>query len=73
MFFIWSIIQFSILFILFLIVLTQIILPPFLDMPYFWLFRKEEKELLKAIDDLAISKIKQETNSLKEQKNKIDK
>jgi len=72
MFFLWTIIQFCGLIILSLIIITQIALPPFIDLPYFWLFRKSEKELLKAHDQLLTSKIDKETRETKKQTSKID-
>lgn len=65
MLFLWTIIQWSILLIISLLFITQLILPPFIDMPYFWLFRKCEKELLKAEDQLSVSKIDRITNVVK--------
>ena len=48
----WQILEPTLAIIVGLAIFTQVVLPPFINKRFFWLFRKSEKEIMSAEDEL---------------------
>jgi len=77
--FLWSTIQVCLLLLVFLIIVTQVVIPALDNKPLFWFFRKPDSELLdvnRELSDLNVAEkvkkvkdqIKEKTEKLKERK-----
>ena len=53
MIFIWELIQLVLIVVIFIIGLTQLVLPPLFGWPLFWLFRETDTELMKIQENLS--------------------
>ena len=68
--FLWPIIQFGILVLVALFIITQILIPALTNKPLFWFFRKPDSELLETQRELSDLNVAEE---IKEVKNQIKK
>lgn len=64
--FIWEIIQGCLLLSIFVIVLTQIIIPAIFGKPLFWFFRKADSDLLKAQRQLSDTELSERVKDIKD-------
>lgn len=71
MFFIWNIAQYSFLLIFAVLFISQIIMPPFLGKPYFWLFRKATRKSIVTLDELETEEINYENRKLSKKVDRI--
>ncbi|MCR4322611.1 MAG: hypothetical protein NUV61_00795 [Candidatus Azambacteria bacterium] len=53
-------------------VFTQLVLPPFIRKPFFWLFKKSEKTLMQRESQLMSAKINREGRKIEKEVKKID-
>ena len=65
--FLWPILQFCLLILIIVVVVTQIIQPALTGNRMFWLFRKADSELLEVKRELSDLDIKQEIKNVKDQ------
>lgn len=62
----WSIIQKSLPFIIFIIIVTQVIIPLIFDRKIFWSFRKKSNKIINDRKDSTILRLKDELDETKE-------
>ena len=67
----WLVLELFLMFIVATFIISQIIIPSFCNVRYFWLFKKTTKQLSKLEDEMKEAEEEFEINNLTKKKNKI--